>query len=68
MPMILKPEDYDLWLDPEVKDPDMLNPLLRSYPSEEMLAGAGKRIGVNLRLRCFRVRHSGGSRNPVFSL
>ena len=24
------------------------------------------RIGVNLRLRCFLVRHSGGSRNPVF--
>ena len=38
MPVILKPEDYDLWLDPEVKDPKLLKPLLRPYPSEEMIA------------------------------
>jgi putative SOS response-associated peptidase YedK len=38
MPVILKPEDYDLWLDPEVKDPNLLKPLLRPYPSEEMVA------------------------------
>ena len=25
MPVILKPDDYDLWLDPEVNDPDMSN-------------------------------------------
>lgn len=37
MPAILKPEDYDLWLDPEVKDPELLKPLLRSYPAGEMV-------------------------------
>jgi putative SOS response-associated peptidase YedK len=36
MPVILKPEDYDLWLDPEVKDPELLKPLLRPCPAEEM--------------------------------
>ena len=35
--MILKQEDYDLWLDPEVKDSDLLKPLLRPYPSDEMI-------------------------------
>ena len=38
MPVILKPEDYDLWLDPQVKAPNLLKPLLRPYPSEEMVA------------------------------
>jgi len=38
MPVILHPKDYDLWLDPEVKDPELLKPLLRPYPSEEMVA------------------------------
>ncbi len=36
MPVILKSEDYDLWLDPEVKDPYLLKPLLRPYPSNDM--------------------------------
>jgi putative SOS response-associated peptidase YedK len=36
MPVILKSEDYDLWLDPEVKDPKLLKPLLQPYPSEDM--------------------------------
>jgi putative SOS response-associated peptidase YedK len=38
MPVILNPKDYDLWLDPEVKEPKLLKPLLRPYPSEEMVA------------------------------
>ncbi|MGB6065468.1 MAG: SOS response-associated peptidase [Desulfomonilaceae bacterium] len=36
MPVILHPRDYDLWLDPEVKDPGMLKPLLRPYASGAM--------------------------------
>jgi putative SOS response-associated peptidase YedK len=36
MPVILQPKDYDLWLDPEVKGPDLLKPLLQPYPSKEM--------------------------------
>ncbi len=37
MPVILNPEDYDLWLDPEVNDPERLKPLLKPYPSEKMI-------------------------------
>jgi putative SOS response-associated peptidase YedK len=37
MPVIIKPQDYELWLDLEIKDPNLLKPLLRPYPSEEMI-------------------------------
>jgi putative SOS response-associated peptidase YedK len=37
MPVILHPRDYELWLDLEVKNPNLLKPLLRPYPSEEMI-------------------------------
>jgi putative SOS response-associated peptidase YedK len=36
MPVILDPKDYDLWLDSEVKKPELLQPLLRPYQTEEM--------------------------------
>lgn len=36
MPVILDPEDYELWLNPEVQQPDLLQPLLRPYPAEDM--------------------------------
>lgn len=38
MPVILAPKDYDLWLDPGVQKVELLQPLLRPYPSEGMLA------------------------------
>lgn len=38
MPVILSPKDYELWLDPEVKKPELLQPLLHPYPTEEMTA------------------------------
>ncbi len=38
MPVILDPKDYDLWLDAEVKKPELLQPLLHPYGSEEMTA------------------------------
>lgn len=38
MPVILAPEDYDLWLDPGVQEPELLHPLLRACPSENMHA------------------------------
>ena len=38
MPVILAPEDYDLWLDPTLQEVDRLQPLLRPYPAEEMTA------------------------------
>ncbi|MFB8790027.1 MAG: SOS response-associated peptidase [Potamolinea sp.] len=36
MPVIIEPKSYDLWLDPEVKNPELLQPLLHPYPTEEM--------------------------------
>jgi hypothetical protein len=36
MPVILHPEDYDLWLDLDVKDPVLLEALLQPFPSDEL--------------------------------
>jgi putative SOS response-associated peptidase YedK len=36
MPVILHSNDYDLWLDPDVQDPKILEPLLRPYPSDDL--------------------------------
>lgn len=36
MPVILAPKDYDIWLDPTVKKPEQLQPLLHPYSSEAM--------------------------------
>ena len=38
MPVILHRKDYALWLDPDTRQTNVLQPLLRPYPSEEMLA------------------------------
>lgn len=38
MPAILKPEDYDTWLDPRMKDPKVLLKLLTPFPSELMVS------------------------------
>lgn len=38
MPVILRPEDFALWLDPDVKDPAPIRPLLRPYEPDEMFA------------------------------
>ncbi len=38
MPAILPPQDYDLWLDPDVQRPEALLPLLKPYPAEAMIA------------------------------
>jgi putative SOS response-associated peptidase YedK len=36
MPVILRPGGYDLWLDSEVRGTEILLPLLRPYPRDEM--------------------------------
>lgn len=36
MPIILDTKDYDLWLDPSIKDPAYLNQLLKPFPGELM--------------------------------
>jgi putative SOS response-associated peptidase YedK len=38
MPVILKPSDYDLWLDPDLNHAEMLGEVLRPFPSELMQA------------------------------
>jgi putative SOS response-associated peptidase YedK len=38
MPVILEPQDYDLWLDPQVQTPQPLQQLLRPYPAPAMTA------------------------------
>ncbi len=38
MPVILPPSHYDQWLDPALKEPDSLAPLLVPFPPDEMLA------------------------------
>lgn len=38
MPVILPPDAYDTWLDPEERQPDELNPLLKPYSASEMKA------------------------------
>ena len=37
MPVILDPQEWDLWLDPAVQDPARLQPLLRPYPADQMI-------------------------------
>lgn len=38
MPVILHPQDYNLWLDPQVQKSNLLQPLLQPYSGEEMEA------------------------------
>jgi putative SOS response-associated peptidase YedK len=38
MPVILAPDDWDAWLEPDVKDAQALQSLLKPYPAEEMMA------------------------------
>jgi putative SOS response-associated peptidase YedK len=37
MPVIIAPEDYDLWLDTSVTEKDLLKPLLKPYPSDKII-------------------------------
>ncbi len=36
MPVILAPNDYNLWLDPQEQKPEALQQLLRPYPAKAM--------------------------------
>ena len=36
MPVILKKEDEETWLNPDIVEPEHLLPLLKPYPAEEM--------------------------------
>ena len=38
MPVILHPEDYEMWLDPEFDEKEPLTTLLKPYPASEMEA------------------------------
>ncbi|WP_020469149.1 SOS response-associated peptidase [Zavarzinella formosa] len=49
MPVILRPEDYDRWLDRQATDPAAVLPLLASYPAELMEKVAVSRHVGNVR-------------------
>lgn len=49
MPVILKTDAYDPWLDPTLHDVSKLTPLLQSYPAEEMIADPVGRLVNNAR-------------------
>ena len=49
MPVILSPEYYDLWLDPEFEGKEKLRTLLRPYPADEMTAYAVSTVVNNPR-------------------
>ena len=38
MPVILNPQDYDLWLDPTMQQVETVNRLLRPFISDELVA------------------------------
>ncbi len=38
MPVILRPEYFDRWLDPSIQDAESLQPLLGAYPADDMTA------------------------------
>lgn len=49
MPVILKPADYGVWLDPQLDDAGALFTLLVSYPTEEMQAEQVSHVVNNAR-------------------
>ena len=38
MPVIIAPSDFERWLDPRVRNVELIQPLLRPYPPDEMTA------------------------------
>ncbi len=38
MPVIVKPEDYGVWLDPTVQQADILSPIFEPFPFDKMVA------------------------------
>ncbi len=38
MPVILRREDEDAWLNPDIVEPERLLPLLKQYPDKDMEA------------------------------
>lgn len=38
MPVILSPDEFAPWLDPELNEPEQLGPMLDQYPADEMTA------------------------------
>jgi putative SOS response-associated peptidase YedK len=49
MPVILDPQDYNLWLDPQVQKPEILQPLLRPYAAAAMRVDAVSTLVNNSR-------------------
>jgi putative SOS response-associated peptidase YedK len=44
MPVIIEPADFKQWLDPLAQDPKLVEPLLVTYPADEMIAYPVSRV------------------------
>ena len=45
MPLVIEPRDFDLWLDPQITDPQRLESLLKPFPADELtLHPVGARV------------------------
>ena len=49
MPLIIGPDDYRRWVDPQVQDPASVRDLLRPFPGENMIAYPVSRLVNNPR-------------------
>jgi putative SOS response-associated peptidase YedK len=66
MPVILRPDDYELWLDPELQEPAPLLPLLRALESDEMVANPVSTFvnrPANDSPRCIEIQKEPGAGN-----
>lgn len=50
MPVILRADQFPLWLDPDIQELEQILPLLRQFPAEEMLASPVARTVNNPRI------------------
>jgi len=52
MPVILHPEEYNLWLDRNVTDPEKLKPLYQPYPSDLMEMYPVSSLDTEVAVKC----------------
>jgi putative SOS response-associated peptidase YedK len=70
MPVILKPDDCDRWLDPDCHETDSLRSLFRPYAGEEMIAypvGSYVNIPTHDDPRCVEPLAADGSSGRLFA-
>lgn len=71
MPVILPPSAYDLWLDPDTDEPEVLNGLLVPFPQEDMVVRPVTRHVNSVRnegAECIATPPDAGGDDPVGQL